>query len=818
MKTCLRQWSLGSVLGGLLAAGLFIGLWVTRHGVDFSRLWADPEPLLMVAAFGALASGLVALLIGLRTRQAIRAIKPPPTPLAAPVVAMPVASPVAAAPPPAALPPASIPAAPLPAAPTAPRATPPPKRRQAPFLARLAVARVSTTLTWDKVSEPLQKLLGISGKHLRGKSVLDRLHPDDRIVIERRFQNPSKVAFDARFRLLPPRKKNQPPAAKPAGPIHVQLTAAPRRTEQGQLLSWRCLFIDITRQVVAEEARQAQLAELGQAQNKWQRIQAQLDRLKESYSDLYHNAPVMYFSLDPDGRFVTFNDTLLRALGYERQDLLNRKYAEVAVTSANAPLGFEAPSDQEREWETQWRRRDGSLLDVWLRVVAVYDEQGKFARWRSCALDFTERNRLANQLRAHTEELQRTNSRLRHINSELEDFTHVVSHDLKEPLRTLQAYSHLLAEDFSSQLSTDGFQYVNHLLQASQRLGHLIDDLLNLSHVGRAAREPQAFDLIEAVATVRRDLVDLIQRKEATILTEGTLPTVVGDPQRITQLLTNLVANGLKYNKNPEPRVTIGQGPNDADRRQVVIYVRDNGIGIDPKHHQQIFGLFRRVNHQEEFEGTGAGLAICKKIVEAHGGRIWVESAPGQGATFYFKLPTTVAAPSNGRSTSRAASAPASATVPICETSPIGETVPMSRRGRIHMLLVEDTVDVGALIERLGQRSGLKVTWFTTAEEAWDWLQTSRPDFMLLDINLPGMSGLELCRLVRSELELDTPITLISQEQQPDELARLRDMGANHFLSKELLSQPTIWQRRLQEVLDASLKAPAARLETVSSQ
>src|SRR5205085_2808406 len=198
---------------------------------------------------------------------------------------------------------------------------------------------------------------------------------------------------------------------------------------------------------------------------------------------------------------------------------------------------------------------------------------------------------------------------------------------------------HLLAEEYSPQLGTDGFQYINHLIRASRRLGLLIDDLLNLSQAGRITRSAQAFDLIEAVATVRQDLADLIQRKAATVLTSGSLPRVVGDRQRITQLLTNLVANGLKYNQSPQPQVVIAAAPSAENPDAVAVAVRDNGIGIDPAYHEQIFGIFRRLHQPEEYEGTGAGLAICKKIVEAHGGRIWVESRPGRGATFLFTLP-----------------------------------------------------------------------------------------------------------------------------------------------------------------------------------
>jgi PAS domain S-box-containing protein len=767
-----RQGLVGSVTGALLAyviIAFFGTLWP-------DSIYANPLVLAGAAVAGAMAGGLALLSLA---SVAGRDLAPTVSPL---VVAIPepVAIPRATALPP----PVAAVVVPAPA-----------KRRlrQVPFFGRFLAARLSPEMKWEKLSRSLQKLLDTSGKKLRGASILDLIHQDDRTVIERRFQSPTRMAFDARFRLLPPAKKNR--KVQPA-PLNVQMTAAPWRDEQGKVCAWRCLFTDMSRQVQAEDLRQSQTVELAQAQEKWKRIQRQFDRLKESYYDLYHNAPVMYFSLDAEGKFVTLNETLLRILGYRREELLGQKYMDVLAKGDDASGLFEVPGDKQEERETQWRRHDGSLVDVWLRTAAVYDEHDNFMRWRNSALDFTERNRLANQLRTHTEELERTNARLRHINSELEDFTHVVSHDLKEPLRTLQAYSHLLAEDFSSQLSTDGFQYINHLLQASRRLGHLIDDLLNLSQAGRAARAPQPFGLIESVATVRRDLVHLIQRREATILTEGTLPTVIGDPQRITQLLTNLVANGLKYNKSPKPEVVIGQAQGDDDR-QAVIFVRDNGIGIDPEHHQRIFGLFRRLNNQDEYEGTGAGLAICKKIVEAHGGRIWIESQPGQGSTFFFTLPkVTVAASKNGR-------------LPRVESKAPSAVKPRSAASGAHVLLVEDSPDVGAIIQNLGKRAGINITWFTTAEQAWDWLQDARPDFLLLDINLPGMNGMELCRRVRSELNLEAPIALFSQNQQPADMSKLREIGADHFLSKDLLSQPAVWQNKLDELLTARQEAVA---------
>jgi signal transduction histidine kinase len=154
--------------------------------------------------------------------------------------------------------------------------------------------------------------------------------------------------------------------------------------------------------------------------------------------------------------------------------------------------------------------------------------------------------------------------------------------------------------------------------------------------------------------TIVADLADLIQRRGAVVRAEQPLPTVTGDPERVTQLLSNLVGNGLKYNRSSSPEVVVGVVAEPAAKSDngdpagfVTVYVRDNGIGIEPQYHEQIFRLFRRLHRREDYEGTGAGLAICKKIVEAHGGRIWVESQGGQGAVFYFTLPRT-APPSGG--------------------------------------------------------------------------------------------------------------------------------------------------------------------------
>ena len=323
--------------------------------------------------------------------------------------------------------------------------------------------------------------------------------------------------------------------------------------------------------------------------------------------------------------------------------------------SRQAFLSNPTAVQQPGEIEAQWVKQDGTVIDMLIDTTTVKDDAGHFVRSRSAARDVTDRRRLATALQAKAEELGQANSQLRRTNQELEDFTYVVSHDLKEPLRTLQAFSNFLAADYGEILDAEGKDHISHLIQASRRLGALIDDLLTLSRAGRVINTPRAFNWDDTVATVLGDLRDLIQRTGAEVHVEGQLPAVLGDPERIGQLLTNLVSNGLKYNKNERPLIVIGSRPEVStgslsDSRVtlttelVTLFVRDNGIGIDPQYHEQIFRIFRRLHRREEVEGTGAGLAICKKIVEAHGGMIWVESQPGHGATFVFTLPRALPA------------------------------------------------------------------------------------------------------------------------------------------------------------------------------
>jgi PAS domain S-box-containing protein len=511
---------------------------------------------------------------------------------------------------------------------------------------RRMIARLAPNLHWIAATMPLQQFIGRPIVDLVARSFLDIVHPDDASGLQTALQEALKdgEGHDITFRVLTPGKPGRKRSHRGDSGLklvesHLLMDVMTSYSEGGAPLNLRCHLLDVTERILTERELRRRTEEVSQANERLREINRDLQRLKESYRDLYHHAPVLYFSLDAKGRLAACNETMVQTLGYRRDDLIGRSYTQLLTPAGRAAFQsdrtvFHRPG----EMETRWVKCDGSVIDVWIGTTTINDDKGQFIRSRSAALDLTERKRLGDALRDKAAELEQANVKLRRINQELEDFTYVVSHDLKEPLRTLEAFSTFLHQDYAPALGDEGREYIDHLIQASRRLGTLIDDLLALSRVGRVIHAPRPFSWDEATTVMLADLQDLIQRKRATVRVEGPLPHVAGDRERVVQLLTNLVANGLKYNKSEHPEVVFGAKA-DAEQGFATLFVHDNGIGIEPQYHEQIFRMFRRLHRREEVEGTGAGLAICKKIVEGHGGRLWVESEAGRGATFYFTLP-----------------------------------------------------------------------------------------------------------------------------------------------------------------------------------
>jgi signal transduction histidine kinase len=251
-----------------------------------------------------------------------------------------------------------------------------------------------------------------------------------------------------------------------------------------------------------------------------------------------------------------------------------------------------------------------------------------------------ERLRAEEAIRELNSELeQRVIDRTRELtaaNDELRQFAYVASHDLQEPLRTVGSYAQLLAKRYKGQLGADADDFIRYIVEGVQRMHVLLNDMLAYSRVtNEPNNRPFTHCTLEQVlSTALANLEMAIKESEAEI-TRDSLPTVLGDESQLTQVLQNLISNAIKYRHDAKPRIHISARANDSEW---VFGVRDNGMGIEPKYHERIFGIFKRL-HGKEKPGTGMGLAICKRIIERHGGRIWVESTPGEGALFQFTIP-----------------------------------------------------------------------------------------------------------------------------------------------------------------------------------
>jgi light-regulated signal transduction histidine kinase (bacteriophytochrome) len=287
--------------------------------------------------------------------------------------------------------------------------------------------------------------------------------------------------------------------------------------------------------------------------------------------------------------------------------------------------GAQPPSKQ---LERTYRRKDGTTFPVLVEDRLILDEKGCIKGIRCTVQDITERKRMEEALRKKTEELARSNE-------DLEQFAYVASHDLQEPLRMVTSYVQLLSKRYKAKLDADANEFIDFAVDGAVRMRKLINDLLTYSRVGTKGKELSPTDSEAVLAQSVNDLKVTIEENRA-LVTHDPLPTVMADNSQLEQLFQNLIGNAIKFRSSEPPRIHLSASRNG---KGWVFSVRDNGIGIAPEYSERIFIIFQRLHSRQEYPGTGIGLAICKKIVERHGGRIWVESDVGKGATFCFTLP-----------------------------------------------------------------------------------------------------------------------------------------------------------------------------------
>jgi PAS domain S-box-containing protein len=399
----------------------------------------------------------------------------------------------------------------------------------------------------------------------------------------------------------------------------------------------------------------------GTARQRAEELQAHLAAIVESSDDAV-------VSKDLHSIVRSWNKGAERIFGYTAEEMIGRSIE----TLIPADLDHEEAHVLDRirrgerieHYETIRVRKDGTRIPISLSVSPVRNAAGKVIGAAKIARDISEKKRAEEEIRrlnlqleervwertrelqdANTELLQRT-SELVAINAELERFAYVASHDLQEPLRIVSSYTQLLATRYEGKLDADADDFIKFAVGGAERMRQLIKDLLTYSRMGIRQRKPQEVDCEEVLRGALRNLKAAIN-ETGGVVTHEPLPAVFGDPVQLGQLFQNLIGNALKFRRSESPQVHISAARMTGDKPGSRAYwqfsVKDNGIGIEPQYTERIFGAFQRLHTAAEYPGTGVGLAICKKIVEAHGGRIWVESTFGKGSTFKFTLPITEA-------------------------------------------------------------------------------------------------------------------------------------------------------------------------------
>jgi PAS domain S-box-containing protein len=388
---------------------------------------------------------------------------------------------------------------------------------------------------------------------------------------------------------------------------------------------------DITDRKQAESQREAAL----------EALRAERDRA-QGYLDTVETIIV---ALNREGRITAINRKGCQLLGYAEAELVGQSWFDACLPQ---PDGMEkvypyflrllAGGQITEYFENPIVTRSGAQRQIAWHNALLRDAQGKIIGTLGSGEDITERVRAEESLQATLAELQRSNA-------ELEQFAYIASHDLQEPLRMVTSFVQLLADRYRGQLDADADEFIGYATDGAKRMQQLILDLLEYSRVGTRGQPPQPTNAAAALADALWNLGLTIEDTRA-IVTHDPLPVVLADSVQLSQLFQNLIGNAIKFRGAEPPRVHISAretSPREtfevSETSKVWEFaVRDNGIGIEPQYFERIFVIFQRLHKRSEYPGTGIGLAICKKIVERHGGRIWVESQPEQGSAFYFTL------------------------------------------------------------------------------------------------------------------------------------------------------------------------------------
>jgi PAS domain S-box-containing protein len=356
--------------------------------------------------------------------------------------------------------------------------------------------------------------------------------------------------------------------------------------------------------------------------------------------ELIEVSPDPLVTISSEGDITDVNRATELATGYPRDKLIGMDFSDYFTDPQKARKGYQQAfrEGHVHDYPLEIRHRDGKVTPVLYNASVYRDAKGDVTGVFGTARDITKLKEAEQALRKNEKKLKALLAELATKKEELDSFVYRVSHDLKSPIVTIDGFVGALREDFGHVLSEDGEKYIRYISDAARKMELLINDLLDLSRIDRVTRKKREFPSARLINDVLKALQPQIKARGIVVNIQEDLPVVYGERRRLARAVDNLLTNAIKYigKENPSPRIDVGVEEQNGHK---TFYIRDNGIGIEERDFDKIFQVFQRLPFSKRIaEGTGVGLTIVKRIVQHHGGKIWLISEPGKGSTFYFTL------------------------------------------------------------------------------------------------------------------------------------------------------------------------------------